>query len=76
MNPSKCSPTQNRNIQDPTTIQGEPEKNITVSRTFPVFFQYGEYSVNLKHLTKQDVEAIQTKLAELNITLIERGYNF
>ena len=62
--------------QDSTQKECDPENNITVSRTYPIFYQYGEYSVRLSHLNKQEMSEVTKKLAELNITLIERGYNF
>ena len=76
MNQTKPARAIDETTQDSTLNKCEPENNITVSRTYPIFYQYGEYSVRLSHLNKQDVEAISKKLAELNITLTERGHNF
>ena len=73
MKPSKCSPTQYRNIQDSTLKECEPENYKTVSRTYPIFFQYGEYSVRLSNLDKQDVQQIQNALRPLGIKLVHKG---
>jgi len=43
--------------------------------TYPVFFQYGKYSVNLSELTEKRLKDVRKALAPLNIKLVYRGTN-
>jgi len=43
--------------------------------TYPVFFQYGKYSVNLSELTEKRLEEVRKALAPLNIELVYNGRN-
>ena len=76
MNPSKSAKTNNRRFQDSTLKQGEPENYKTVSREYPIFYQYGKYSVRLSYLSKQDIQQIQNALLPLGITLTHKGADF
>ena len=43
--------------------------------TYPVFYQYQKYSVNLSKLTEERLKQIRKALAPLNIELVYNGRN-
>ena len=43
---------------------------------YPVYYQYGEYSVNFKHLSKADLELLQEAVRSLGVELSCIGANF
>jgi len=47
-----------------------------VEKCYPVFYEHGEYSIRLNHLSSQDVETLRDLLKPLKVTLKNQGVNF
>lgn len=44
--------------------------------SYPVYYEYGEYSVTLSHLSSEDVETLRDLLKPLGVILQKRGVTF
>ena len=73
MKTPKAPQLKSKSNQDFTHKTCEPENYKTVSRTYPIFYQYGKYSVRLSNLDKQDIQQIQNALRPLGIKLVHKG---